>query len=131
MGDDSITSETLSVYDDPRPFKSEAYLQKMGANGAPVASRRNKTLKQILNQERDLFLQQRNAEEGASKRLKTDEVSADAMDVDPPKPLPRNVLTCTCYWLTQTQVSRPLRACCLRKSTVTSQVLWYVRMYLR
>ncbi|WFD22865.1 hypothetical protein MEQU1_001542 [Malassezia equina] len=90
MGDDSITTETLSVYDDPRPFKSEAYLQKMGANGAPVASRRNKTLKQILNQERDMFLQRRNAEEGASKRLKTDEASADAMDVDPLKPLPRN-----------------------------------------
>ncbi|WFD19257.1 chromatin-remodeling complex subunit ies6 [Malassezia caprae] len=89
MGDDSITSETLNVYDEKRPFKSEAYLQKSGANGAPVAPRRNKTLKQILNQERDMFLQQRMAGESATKRLKTDDAGAsrqDAMEVDARKP---------------------------------------------
>lgn len=97
MGDKNITSETLSVYDDKRPFKSQAYLQKSGANGAPVAPRRNKTLKQILNQERDMFLQQRMADETASKRLKTDAAgAADAMDVDAPKASPRSVPTCTC-----------------------------------
>lgn len=96
MGDDSITSETLSVYDDKRPFKSEAYLKKTGANGAPVAPRRNKTLKQILNQERDLFLQQRNAEDASSKRLKSEHGSeATPMHVDEKKAPPRDVPTCT------------------------------------
>ena len=59
MSEPSLTSEDLSVYVDKHPFKSEAYLQKMGANGAPVPTRRNKPLKQILNQEREAYYQKR------------------------------------------------------------------------
>ena len=44
-----------------------------------------------------MFLQQRMADETASKRLKTDAAgAADAMDVDAPKASPRSVPTCTC-----------------------------------
>lgn len=133
MGDDSITSETLSVYNEKRPFKSEAYLQKSGANGAPVAPRRNKTLKQILNQERDMFLQQRMAGEGAAKRLKTDDpgtAELDNMEVDTQKVSPQSVPTCSYCLLTQTRVSKPHRAYCLRKSTAILRGSWYVCTFL-
>lgn len=68
MSDSTLTAEDLSVYVDQRPFKSAAYLSKMGANGAPVPTRRNKTLKQILNQERDAYLQKRGLVEPGKKR---------------------------------------------------------------
>ena len=68
MSDSALTAEDLSVYVDQRPFKSAAYLSKMGANGAPVPTRRNKTLKQILNQERDAYLQKRGLVEPGKKR---------------------------------------------------------------
>ena len=68
MSEPGLTSEDLSVYVDKHPFKSEAYLQKMGANGAPVPSRRNKPLKQILNQEREAYYQKRGMVDPTKKR---------------------------------------------------------------
>ena len=68
MSEPSLTSEDLSVYVDKHPFKSEAYLQKMGANGAPVPTRRNKPLKQILNQEREAYYQKRGMVDPTKKR---------------------------------------------------------------
>ena len=85
MADVGVTSEDLSVFAEARPFKSEVYLSKMGANGAPVPTRRNKTLKQILNQERDAYLQKRGlldskkkgTEESTPKRHKTSAVASE------------------------------------------------------
>lgn len=93
-----MTSESLSVLHDARPFKAAAYVEKHSASG----TRRNKTLKQILNQERDAFLQRRGldkkrADDAPAKRART----ADADDApEPPTqdvaPAPaRSVPTCT------------------------------------
>ena len=112
MSEPGLTSEDLSVYVDKHPFKSEAYLQKMGANGAPVPSRRNKPLKQILNQTKKRG-------DSTPKRRKTEQ-EADS-EVPAPReegPL-RDVPTCMFdHYSRQTRVCRLLRVCCPLSGTV-------------
>ncbi|WFD15519.1 chromatin-remodeling complex subunit ies6 [Malassezia arunalokei] len=90
MSEPSLTSEDLSVYVDKHPFKSEAYLQKMGANGAPVPTRRNKPLKQILNQEREAYYQKRGMVDPTKKRGdSTPKRRKTEQDADGEVPAPR------------------------------------------
>lgn len=126
MSEPGLTSEDLSVYVDKHPFKSEAYLQKMGANGAPVPSRRNKPLKQILNQEREAYYQKRGMVDPTKKRgdstpkRRKTEQEADGEVPAPREDVPlRDVPTCTFdHHSPQTQVYRLLRVSCLPSGTV-------------
>jgi len=126
MSEPGLTSEDLSVYVDKHPFKSEAYLQKMGANGAPVPSRRNKPLKQILNQEREAYYQKRGMVDPTKKRgdstpkRRKTEQEADGEVPAPREDVPlRDVPTCTFdHHSPQTQVYRLLRVCCPLSGTV-------------
>ena len=126
MSEPSLTSEDLSVYVDKHPFKSEAYLQKMGANGAPVPSRRNKPLKQILNQEREAYYQKRGMVDPTKKRgdstpkRRKTEQDADGEVPAPREEVPlRDVPTCTFdHHSPQTQVYRLLRVSCPPSGTV-------------
>ena len=130
MSEPSLTSEDLSVYVDKHPFKSEAYLQKMGANGAPVPTRRNKPLKQILNQEREAYYQKRGMVDpmkkrgdSTPKRRKTEQ-DADGEVPAPREEVPlRDVPTCTFdHHSPQTQVYRLLRVSCPPSGTVILRV---------
>ena len=120
MSEPGLTSEDLSVYVDKHPFKSEAYLQKMGANGAPVPSRRNKPLKQILNQEREAYYQKRGMVDPTKKRgdstpkRRKTEQEADSEVPAPREEAPlRDVPTCTFdHYSRQTRVCRLLRVSC-------------------
>lgn len=130
MSEPSLTSEDLSVYVDKHPFKSEAYLQKMGANGAPVPSRRNKPLKQILNQEREAYYQKRGMVDPTKKRgdstpkRRKTEQDADGEVPAPREEVPlRDVPTCTFdHHSPQTQVYRLLRVSCPPSGTVVLRV---------
>lgn len=130
MSEPSLTSEDLSVYVDKHPFKSEAYLQKMGANGAPVPTRRNKPLKQILNQEREAYYQKRGMVDPTKKRgdstpkRRKTEQEADGEVPAPREEVPlRDVPTCTFdRHSPQTQVYRLLRVSCLPSGTVILRV---------
>ena len=130
MSEPSLTSEDLSVYVDKHPFKSEAYLQKMGANGAPVPTRRNKPLKQILNQEREAYYQKRGMVDPTKKRgdstpkRRKTEQDADGEVPAPREEVPlRDVPTCTFdHHSPQTQVYRLLRVSCLPSGTVILRV---------
>ena len=130
MSEPGLTSEDLSVYVDKHPFKSEAYLQKMGANGAPVPSRRNKPLKQILNQEREAYYQKRGMVDPTKKRgdstpkRRKTEQEADGEVPAPREEVPlRDVPTCTFdHHSPQTQVYRLLRVSCLPSGTVILRV---------
>lgn len=130
MSEPGLTSEDLSVYVDKHPFKSEAYLQKMGANGAPVPSRRNKPLKQILNQEREAYYQKRGMVDPTKKRgdstpkRRKTEQEADGEVPAPREDMPlRDVPTCTFdHHSPQTQVYRLLRVSCLPSGTVILRV---------
>ena len=130
MSEPSLTSEDLSVYVDKHPFKSEAYLQKMGANGAPVPSRRNKPLKQILNQEREAYYQKRGMVDPTKKRgdstpkRRKTEQDADGEVPAPREEVPlRDVPTCTFdHHSPQTQVYRLLRVSCPPSGTVILRV---------
>ena len=130
MSEPSLTSEDLSVYVDKHPFKSEAYLQKMGANGAPVPSRRNKPLKQILNQEREAYYQKRGMVDPTKKRgdstpkRRKTEQEADGEVPAPREDVPlRDVPTCTFdHHSPQTQVYRLLRVSCPPSGTVILRV---------
>lgn len=130
MSEPGLTSEDLSVYVDKHPFKSEAYLQKMGANGAPVPSRRNKPLKQILNQEREAYYQKRGMVDPTKKRgdstpkRRKTEQEADGEVPAPREDVPlRDVPTCTFdHHSPQTQVYRLLRVSCLPSGTVILRV---------
>ncbi|PKI82949.1 chromatin-remodeling complex subunit ies6 [Malassezia vespertilionis] len=66
------TSEELSVHDAPRPFKSQTYISRTNGAGA----RRNKMLKQILNNERDAHLQKMGLAEPRGQKKKQDGTSA-------------------------------------------------------
>ena len=118
MSEPSLTSEDLSVYVDKHPFKSEAYLQKMGANGAPVPTRRNKPLKQILNQEREAYYQKRGMVDPTKKRGdSTPKRRKTEQDAD------GDVPTCTFdHHSPQTQVYRLLRVSCPPSGTVILRV---------
>lgn len=73
MSDVPPTSESLSVFHAPRPFKSAAYVERTtGTN------RKNKTLKQILNNERDAQLQRLGIDKKKrdAKRRKVDGASS-------------------------------------------------------
>ena len=126
MSEPGLTSEDLSVYVEKHPFKSEAYLQKMGANGAPVPSRRNKPLKQILNQEREAYYQKRGMVDPTKKRgdstpkRRKTEQEADSEVPAPREEVPlRDVPTCTFdHHSPQTQVYRLLRVSCPLSGTV-------------
>ena len=126
MSEPGLTSEDLSVYVDKHPFKSEAYLQKMGANGAPVPTRRNKPLKQILNQEREAYYQKRGMVDPTKKRgdstpkRRKTEQDADGEVPAPREEVPlRDVPTCTFdHHSPQTQVYRLLRVSCPPSGTV-------------
>lgn len=130
MSEPSLTSEDLSVYVDKHPFKSEAYLQKMGANGAPVPTRRNKPLKQILNQEREAYYQKRGMVDPSKKRgdstpkRRKTEQDADGEVPAPREEVPlRDVPTCTFdHHSPQTQVYRLLRVSCPPSGTVILRV---------
>lgn len=130
MSEPSLTSEDLSVYVDKHPFKSEAYLQKMGANGAPVPTRRNKPLKQILNQEREAYYQKRGMVDPTKKRgdstpkRRKTEQDADGEVPAPREEVPlRDVPTCTLdHHSPQTQVYRLLRVSCPPSGTVILRV---------
>ena len=130
MSEPSLTSEDLSVYVEKHPFKSEAYLQKMGANGAPVPSRRNKPLKQILNQEREAYYQKRGMVDPTKKRgdstpkRRKTEQEADSEVPAPREEVPlRDVPTCTFdHHSPQTQVYRLLRVSCPPSGTVILRV---------
>ena len=130
MSEPSLTSEDLSVYVDKHPFKSEAYLQKMGANGAPVPTRRNKPLKQILNQEREAYYQKRGMVDPTKKRgdstpkRRKTEQDADGEVSAPREEVPlRDVPTCTFdHHSPQTQVYRLLRVSCPPSGTVILRV---------
>ena len=130
MSEPSLTSEDLSVYVDKHPFKSEAYLQKMGANGAPVPSRRNKPLKQILNQEREAYYQKRGMVDPTKKRGdSTPKRRKTEQEADGEVPAPReegplrDVPTCTFdHHSPQTQVYRLLRVSCPPSGTVILRV---------
>ena len=130
MSEPGLTSEDLSVYVDKHPFKSEAYLQKMGANGAPVPSRRNKPLKQILNQEREAYYQKRGMVDPTKKRgdstpkRRKTEQEADSEVPAPREEVPlRDVPTCTFdHHSPQTQVYRLLRVSCPPSGTVILRV---------
>jgi hypothetical protein len=130
MSEPSLTSEDLSVYVDKHPFKSEAYLQKMGANGAPVPTRRNKPLKQILNQEREAYYQKRGMVDPTKKRgdstpkRRKTEQDADGEVPAPREEVPlRDVPTCTFdHHSPQTQVYRLLRVSCPPSGTVILRV---------
>ena len=130
MSEPGLTSEDLSVYVEKHPFKSEAYLQKMGANGAPVPSRRNKPLKQILNQEREAYYQKRGMVDPTKKRgdstpkRRKTEQDADGEVPAPREEVPlRDVPTCTFdHHSPQTQVYRLLRVSCLPSGTVILRV---------
>ena len=130
MSEPSLTSEDLSVYVDKHPFKSEAYLQKMGANGAPVPTRRNKPLKQILNQEREAYYQKRGMVDPTKKRgdstpkRRKTEQDADGEEPAPREEVPlRDVPTCTFdHHSPQTQVYRLLRVSCPPSGTVILRV---------
>ena len=130
MSEPSLTSEDLSVYVEKHPFKSEAYLQKMGANGAPVPSRRNKPLKQILNQEREAYYQKRGMVDPTKKRgdstpkRRKTEQDADGEVPAPREEVPlRDVPTCTFdHHSPQTQVYRLLRVSCPPSGTVILRV---------
>ena len=130
MSEPSLTSEDLSVYVDKHPFKSEAYLQKMGANGAPVPTRRNKPLKQILNQEREAYYQKRGMVDPTKKRgdstpkRRKTEQEADGEVPAPREEVPlRDVPTCTFdHHSPQTQVYRLLRVSCPPSGTVILRV---------
>ena len=130
MSEPGLTSEDLSVYVDKHPFKSEAYLQKMGANGAPVPSRRNKPLKQILNQEREAYYQKRGMVDPTKKRgdstpkRRKTEQDADGEVPAPREEVPlRDVPTCTFdHHSPQTQVYRLLRVSCPPSGTVILRV---------
>ena len=130
MSEPSLTSEDLSVYVDKHPFKSEAYLQKMGANGAPVPTRRNKPLKQILNQEREAYYQKRGMVDPTKKRgdstpkRRKTEQDADGEVPAPREEVPlRDVPTCTFdHHSPQTPVYRLLRVSCPPSGTVILRV---------
>ena len=130
MSEPGLTSEDLSVYVEKHPFKSEAYLQKMGANGAPVPSRRNKPLKQILNQEREAYYQKRGMVDPTKKRgdstpkRRKTEQDADGEVPAPREEVPlRDVPTCTFdHHSPQTQVYRLLRVSCPPSGTVILRV---------
>ena len=130
MSEPGLTSEDLSVYVDKHPFKSEAYLQKMGANGAPVPTRRNKPLKQILNQEREAYYQKRGMVDPSKKRgdstpkRRKTEQDADGEVPAPREEVPlRDVPTCTFdHHSPQTQVYRLLRVSCPPSGTVILRV---------
>lgn len=130
MSEPSLTSEDLSVYVDKHPFKSEAYLQKMGANGAPVPTRRNKPLKQILNQEREAYYQKRGMVDPTKKRgdstpkRRKTEQDADGEVPAPREEVPlRDVPTCKFdHHSPQTQVYRLLRVSCPPSGTVILRV---------
>ena len=117
MSEPSLTSEDLSVYIDKHPFKSEAYLQKMGANGAPVPTRRNKPLKQILNQEREAYYQKRGMidptkkrGDSTPKRRKMEQEAEGEVPAPREEAMMRDVPTCTYdHHSPQTRVYRPLR----------------------
>mgnify|MGYP001756363134 FL=1 len=120
MSEPGLTSEDLSVYVDKHPFKSEAYLQKMGANGAPVPSRRNKPLKQILNQEREAYYQKRGMVDptkkrgdSTPKRRKTEQEAYSEVPAPREEGPLRDVPTCMFdHYSRQTRVCRLLRVCC-------------------
>lgn len=113
------TAEEASVFHAPRPFKSAAYTERYSGS-----TRRNKTLKQILNSERDAQFQRLGIDKKRkdAKRRKTDEAAAaaapdagtaapDAPDV-PPSPAPeaserRVVPTCMCEANADTSVEAP------------------------
>ncbi|WFD03770.1 chromatin-remodeling complex subunit ies6 [Malassezia obtusa] len=69
------TAEEASVFHAPRPFKSAAYTERYSGS-----TRRNKTLKQILNSERDAQFQRLGIDKKRkdAKRRKTDEAAAAA-----------------------------------------------------
>lgn len=126
MSDPGLTPENLSVYVDKHPFKSDAYLRRMGANGAPVPTRRNKPLKQILNQEREAYYQKRGMIDPAKKRgdstpkrRKTEQETEDEVPVPREGAPLRDVPTCTyVHHSPQTQVCRLLRVFCRPSGTV-------------
>ncbi|WFD41616.1 hypothetical protein MPSI1_000247 [Malassezia psittaci] len=73
MSDSGPTIEDLSVSEAPRPFKTVAHKEK-SSNSA----RKNKSLKQILNNERDAHLQRLGLDKKRpdAKRRKGEEVGA-------------------------------------------------------
>lgn len=107
MSDALSPAEALSVYDAPKPFKSRAYVDRTSA----TTNRRNKSLKQILNQDRDAHLQRlglldKTKKKNEPKRRKTaadtgsapestEAPSSPAEDVAEPSRPPRVVPTCT------------------------------------
>ena len=73
MSDSGPTIEDLSVSEAPRPFKTIAHKEKTNNS-----ARKNKSLKQILNNERDAYLQRLGLDKKRpdTKRRKTEEVEA-------------------------------------------------------
>ncbi|KAI3614755.1 hypothetical protein CBS9595_004026 [Malassezia furfur] len=73
--DAAPTSEELSVFHAPRPFKAAAFVER-----ASGSTKRNKTLKQILNMERDAQLQRLGVDKKrkeAKRRRTTEEAAAE------------------------------------------------------
>ncbi|WFC97188.1 chromatin-remodeling complex subunit ies6 [Malassezia brasiliensis] len=73
--DTAPTSEELSVFHAPRPFKAAAFVER-----ASGSTKRNKTLKQILNMERDAQLQRLGVDKKrkeAKRRRTTEETAAE------------------------------------------------------
>ena len=62
-----LTLDELNVYGLERPFKSAEYRSK-GASGGGPGGRRNKMLKQILNNEREAYLQKRGLADTSPKK---------------------------------------------------------------
>lgn len=107
MSDALSPAEALSVYDAPKPFKSRAYMDRASA----TTNRRNKSLKQILNQDRDAHLQRlglldKTKKKNEPKRRKTaadtgsapestEAPSSPAEEMAEPSRPPRVVPTCT------------------------------------
>ena len=123
--DAAPTSEELSVFNAPRPFKAAAFVERTSGS-----TKRNKTLKQILNMERDAQLQRLGVDKKrkeAKRRRTTEEAAAEPEAAATPVSLMddgaerRMVPTCTSERLTQTRVSRRRRVCCPRSGTATSQ----------
>ncbi|WFD49795.1 chromatin-remodeling complex subunit ies6 [Malassezia furfur] len=73
--DAAPTSEELSVFNAPRPFKAAAFVERTSGS-----TKRNKTLKQILNMERDAQLQRLGVDKKrkeAKRRRTTEEAAAE------------------------------------------------------
>ena len=128
--DAAPTSEELSVFHAPRPFKAAAFVER-----ASGSTKRNKTLKQILNMERDAQLQRLGVDKKrkeAKRRRTTEEAAAEPeAAATPASPIDdgaerRMVPTCTWKPLTQTPASRRRRVCCRPSGIATLRACRYV-----